>query len=36
MPKRLTEDKVRAYNEDGFVSPVPVLTGDEVARLRAG
>ena len=36
MPKRLTEDQIRVYAEDGFVAPVPVLSADEVTRLRAG
>ena len=36
MPNRLTEDQIRVYAEDGFVAPVPVLSADEVTRLRAG
>lgn len=36
MPKRLTDDQIRAYHEQGVVSPVPVLSSDEVAELRAG
>lgn len=35
MPKRLTHDQIRAYDEQGFVSPVPVLSSGEVAQLRA-
>lgn len=36
MPKRLTEDQVAAYERDGFVAPVPVLTAEDVRRHRAG
>jgi len=36
MPKRLTDDQIRAYAEEGFVSPIPVLSAAEVAQLRAG
>jgi hypothetical protein len=36
MPKRLSEDQVRCYHENGFSTAVPVLAADEVARFRAG
>ncbi len=36
MPKRLTYKQIRDYHDHGFVSPVPVLSSDEVARLREG
>ncbi|MGI9615238.1 MAG: phytanoyl-CoA dioxygenase family protein [Acidimicrobiales bacterium] len=36
MLKRLREDQVRGYHENGFSTAVPVLTADEVARFRAG
>jgi len=36
MPKRLSEAQVRHYREQGYASPIPVLTADEVARLRTG
>lgn len=35
MPRRLTEDQVRRYREDGFVSPVPVMGRAEAHALRA-
>ena len=35
MLKRLSQDQVDHYREHGYVSPIPVLTNEEVARLRA-
>ena len=34
MPKRLTEAQVRQYRQDGFCSPVPVLSPEEYAGFR--
>jgi len=34
MPKRLTEDAVNLYHEQGYFAPVPVLSVDEVTRYR--
>ena len=34
MPKVLSEADVERFHEQGFISPVPVLTADEVARYR--
>jgi len=34
MPKRLTDDQVRAYRSDGFVHPVRVLAAAEAADYR--
>jgi hypothetical protein len=34
MGKRLTEAQVRHYEDEGYVHPVPVLSGDEVAAAR--
>lgn len=34
MPKRLTESQVNAYESDGFVFPIDVLSDDEVRRYR--
>ena len=34
MPKRLTPAQVAAYERDGFVFPVDVLTPDEVRACR--
>ena len=36
MPKKLTPEEIGRYRGDGFVSPVPVLTGTEVRTFRAG
>ncbi|MEQ9125885.1 MAG: phytanoyl-CoA dioxygenase family protein [Alphaproteobacteria bacterium] len=36
MPKRLSDDEIRRYREDGFVGPIAVLSPEEVARHRAG
>ena len=36
MPKRLTDDQVRQYHDEGYSSAVPVLTAEEVDRYRAG
>ncbi len=35
MPKVLSADAVRQYQEQGYYSPIPVLSPDEVARYRA-
>jgi hypothetical protein len=35
MPKHLTQDQVDAYNRDGFVGPIDLLTTAEAAQLRA-
>ena len=35
MPKRLSQEQVDHYHEHGYVSPIPVLNQDEVARLRS-
>jgi len=35
MPKKLSSAEVASYARDGFLSPVPALTGDEAARARA-
>ena len=34
MPKVLTEDQVAHFHREGYLSPVPVLSPDEVARYR--
>lgn len=34
MPRLLTQDQIDAYERDGFVCPVPVLSPDEVRALR--
>jgi non-heme Fe2+,alpha-ketoglutarate-dependent halogenase len=34
MPKILTEEQVRRYREDGFASPVRVMSADDARRLR--
>jgi ectoine hydroxylase-related dioxygenase (phytanoyl-CoA dioxygenase family) len=34
MPKVLTEEQVEHFHTQGFLSPVPVLSPDEVARYR--
>lgn len=34
MPKVLSDDAVEHFHEQGFLSPVPVLTLDEVAHFR--
>jgi ectoine hydroxylase-related dioxygenase (phytanoyl-CoA dioxygenase family) len=34
MPKVLSADAIRQFNEQGFLSPVPVLNADEVAYFR--
>ena len=36
MAKRLSDGQIRDFREQGFVSPVPVLSAAEVARLRDG
>ena len=35
MPKRLSAAQVQQYDEQGYVSPIPVLSAEEVARLRS-
>ena len=35
MPKLLSEEAVRRFNERGYLAPVPVLDPDEVAALQA-
>lgn len=35
MPKVLTEQAVEQFHRQGFLSPVPVLSADEVAKCRA-
>ena len=32
MPKHLTEHQVKAYDTDGFVCPIDVLSDEEVRR----
>jgi hypothetical protein len=34
MPKRLTEEQVAQYEQDGFLSPVRVISEDEAVALR--
>ena len=34
MPKHLTESQVKAYDTDGFVCPIDVLSDEEVRRYR--
>ncbi len=34
MPKRLTEEQITCYAQDGIVTPIPVLSPDETARYR--
>ncbi len=34
MPKALTDDQVEQYRRDGYVAPVPILSGSEVAEVR--
>ena len=34
MPKVLTADQIKHFAEQGFVGPVKVLTGEEVAHYR--
>jgi non-haem Fe2+, alpha-ketoglutarate-dependent halogenase len=34
MPKRLSEAQVRHYHEQGYLSPIPVIGLEDVARLR--
>jgi non-haem Fe2+, alpha-ketoglutarate-dependent halogenase len=36
MANVLTDSQVTAYDTDGYVFPIPALSGDEVARCRAG
>ena len=35
MPKILTEEQIRQYERDGYLSPIPVLSPEEVQRFRA-
>ena len=35
MGKRLTDDQVQQYEDQGYVHPVPVLTAEEVRQARA-
>lgn len=35
MPKTLSEDAVEHFHEQGFLSPVPVLSPEEVAHFRS-
>ncbi|MCY4189749.1 MAG: phytanoyl-CoA dioxygenase family protein, partial [Rhodospirillaceae bacterium] len=35
MPKRLSQEQVDHYHENGFVAPLKVLSSEEVTRLRA-
>ena len=34
MPKALAQPQIEHFHEEGFLSPVPVLTEDEVAYFR--
>ncbi len=34
MPKRLSEEQVQRYRQDGFVGSIPVLTPEEVRKYR--
>ena len=34
MPKRLTEEQVETYRQDGFVSPVRVISEPDAVRIR--
>ena len=34
MPKALTQSQIDHFHEQGFLSPVPVLSPDEVAYFR--
>lgn len=34
MPKHLTEEQIQAYQRDGCVFPIPLLTGVEAANIR--
>jgi len=36
VPNILSDEMVERYDTDGFCSPIPVLSPDEVARCRAG
>lgn len=36
MSKRLTQAQIRSYREDGWASPVDVLSPADVTRIRAG
>lgn len=36
MPKRLTPGQVQQYRDKGYVTPVPVLSPEEVREFRAG
>ena len=36
MPNRLTPEQVSDYQQNGVLSPIPVLSADEVRRFRAG
>jgi hypothetical protein len=35
MPKRLTEQQIERYRQEGILTPIPVLAPDETARYRA-
>ena len=35
MPKALTEEQVRNYKDCGFITPVPVYSGEEARAYRA-
>mgnify|MGYP002845053541 CR=1 FL=1 len=34
MPKVLSEEQVDRFHREGFITPIPVFSADEVARLR--
>ena len=36
MPNRLTPEQVSDYQQNGVLSPIPVLSADEVRRFRTG
>ena len=35
MPKVLSETQVDRFHREGFITPIPVLSADEVAKYRA-
>ena len=35
MPKVLSEKQVDRFHREGFITPIPVLSEDEVAKYRA-
>jgi ectoine hydroxylase-related dioxygenase (phytanoyl-CoA dioxygenase family) len=36
MPRKLNEEQILHYRENGYVGPVPVLSAEEVREFRAG